>query len=110
MMDCLTIGDEIALRLSDLTGCLPWAEVRRTAFDQAAMMHDVTADRVLISLGNHPSHYREPNLFADLRYVRSRITARQVLWILPLNPEARDAIRRIASLHQDVIVETPNAF
>jgi hypothetical protein len=110
MIDCLAIGDEIAIRMSAFVGCRPTAATGRSAFDQAALMRDTRADRVLISLGTHPAHYRDPNLFVDMRYVRSRIVAKQVVWILPLQPEARAAVRKVAALHGDALVEVSGAF
>jgi hypothetical protein len=110
MIDCVAIGDEIAARMSLLLPCAPMTEVGRTPFGEAALMRDVRADRVLISLGTYPAHYRDPNLAADMRYVRSRVEARQVVWILPLQPEAREAVRRLAAQYKDVVVEVPRAF
>lgn len=110
MLDCLAIGDEMAIRMADLVGCKPWASFGRSAFDQAALIRQTRADRVLISLGTYPSHYSDPNLVADMLYVRSKISARQVVWILPKKPEARDAVRFVASMYRDVLVEVGGAL
>lgn len=104
-MDCLALGDEIAVRLARESVCIASASTGRTAFDQAAIMRDVKASRVFISLGNHPTRYIEPNLFVDMDYVRSRVTADVVVWVLPASEHARDAVRRVAAKYRDVILE-----
>lgn len=105
-MDCVALGDEAAARMAFEMNCRDRTVVGRTAFDQAALMRDVRSNLVLISLGdNKPCKgCRDPNLFADLRHIRSKVVAKQVVWVLPRDPEAAKVVRRIAGLYGDRIV------
>lgn len=102
-MDCVALGDEAASRMAFEMNCRDRTVVGRTAFDQAALMRDVRSDLVLISLGdNKPCKgCKDPNLFVDLRYIRSRVVAKQVVWVLPRDVEAARVVRRIAGAYGD---------
>jgi hypothetical protein len=102
-MDCVAIGDSIAVGLAQATKCRDMAAVGRTAFQQAATIKDLKTGLAIISLGsNSPT---DPNLYVDMRYVRSKIKAERVVWIVPYHRNAAEAVRRVARTNGDGVVE-----
>lgn len=102
-MDCVTIGDSIAVGLGRATHCYQMAAIGRTAFDQAAIIKPINIDTAIISLGtNRPT---DPNLKVDIEYVRSKVTAKKVVWIIPYNEHAAKIVRSVATKFGDKYVE-----
>lgn len=105
-MDCAVIGDSIGVGIAQASGCKNMAQVGRRSSQQLALIKRINADVVVISLGsNDPT---DPNLYRNLRRVRSSIDARRVVWILPYNGYAREAAIRIALDHRDGTVNLRN--
>lgn len=105
-MDCVALGDQAAVLVGRKMGCEIRAEDRRTAFDQAAVMRDVTTDNVFISLGdNKPcAGCEDPNLLPDLWHIRSKVKANAVFWILPKDPVAARTVKEVADAHKDRVI------
>ena len=102
-MDCVTIGDSIALGIGRATHCYRMAAIGRTAFDQAALIKPISIDTAIISLGtNRPT---DPNLNVDLVYVRTNVKANKVVWIIPYNKDAAKIVRSVAASFGDKYVE-----
>jgi len=102
-MDCVSIGDSIAVGLAQATKCRDLAAVGRTAFQQAAIVKDTKTGLAIISLGsNMPT---DPNLYVDMRYIRTKVKADRVVWIVPYHRQAAEAVRRVAWLYGDGVVE-----
>lgn len=102
-MDCVTIGDSIAVGIGHAAACYRMAAIGRNAFDQAALIKPVSIDTAIISLGtNRPN---DPNTYVDLMYIRSKVTARRVVWIIPYNPVVSETVRKVARHHGDRYVE-----
>ena len=102
-MDCVTIGDSIALGIGRATHCYRMAAIGRTAFDQAALIKPISIDTAIISLGtNRPN---DPNLNVDLVYVRTNVKANKVVWIIPYNKDAAKIVRSVAASFGDKYVE-----
>ena len=105
-MDCVALGDQGAVYIGRRLGCEIHAAARRTAFDQASVMRNVATDHAIISLGdNKPcAGCKDPNLFADLWHIRSKVKARVVTWLLPRDLEAAVAVEEVAHAHMDRII------
>ena len=102
-MDCVTIGDSIAVGIGRATHCYQMAAIGRTAFDQAALIKPISIDTAIISLGtNRPT---DPNLFVDLSHVRSNVKANKVVWIIPYNKDAAKIVRSVAASFGDKHVD-----
>ncbi len=102
-MDCVAIGDSIAVGLAQAAKCRDMAAVGRTAFQQAAIIKDTKTGLAIISLGsNMPT---DPNLYVDMRYIRTKVKAERVVWIVPYHRHAAEAVRRVAWINGDGVVE-----
>lgn len=105
-MDCVALGDQTAMLVGRKMGCEIRAAVRRTAFDQAAVMRNVRSDLVIISIGDDKpcDGCEDPNLFVDLQYIRSKIVARMVVWILPRRKKAAGVVKLVSDAYKDRVV------
>lgn len=102
-MDCVTIGDSIAVGIGRASHCYQMAAIGRTAYDQAALIKPINIDTAIISLGtNRPT---DPNLNVDLVYVRTNVKANKVVWIIPYNKDAAKIVRSVAASFGDKYVE-----
>lgn len=103
MIDCLAIGDSIAVGLSGPMHCTPMAQVGRTSASQSLKIKVVNAKTVIISLGSND----RPNkvLAAYLRNVRKHIKAHQVVWIIPYNAQRAAIVETVARERGDRFVE-----
>lgn len=102
-MDCVTIGDSIAVGIGRASHCYQMAAIGRTDFDQAAIIKPISIDTAIISLGtNRPN---DPNLKVDLEYIRSKVTANKVVWIIPYNKDAAKIVHSVATKFGDKYVE-----
>jgi hypothetical protein len=103
MTDCAAIGDSIAVGVAQVTKCRDLAAIGRTAFQQAAIVKELKTGLAVISLGsNMPT---DPNLYVDMRYIRTKVKADRVVWIVPYHRQAAEAVRRVAWLYGDGVVE-----
>jgi hypothetical protein len=95
--DCYVIGDSIALGSAAAVGeCRADAKIGISSTAIVSRAHD--AKLVVISAGsNDPGN---PRLKQNLELIRSKATGR-VLWIVPLDKTAADAVRAVAARHGD---------
>jgi lysophospholipase L1-like esterase len=106
-MTCLVIGDSIAVGVAT---AMPECQARvrsgitSTRYLESLATH-LTADLVVVSLGANDWRL---STFANLRALRQALAAGRVVWLLPnvQRPGVRDAIRRVAALHGDRLVDT----
>jgi lysophospholipase L1-like esterase len=105
-MTCVILGDSIAVGTAMAApACRVSAEVGISSRSYARERVDqVTADTVVISLGanDHPSGIGAPEA---MEVVRSRITARRVVWLLP-SCGARAAAIEVARSHGDATIDS----
>jgi hypothetical protein len=98
-MEAVCIGDSIAVGISSAFDCVRMAEVGRTSSQQAALIKIVSADTAIISLGSNDP--RNPDLYRNLRHIRAHVVARKVIWIMPYDQKAADAVRQVAAYRGD---------
>lgn len=104
MMECLILGDSIAVGIAQHTPCVVMAQVGRTSSAQANMIvRRVSARHAIISLGSNDPF--DPDLLRNLRRVRAGVDARFVTWIIPYHSHAGGAVRRVADAYGDGMVE-----
>lgn len=99
-MDCLVLGDSIAVGLAAASHCRSVAKVgiSSPAYTKAHVSFP-RAGVTVISLGSN-----DAGACACLKTLRSRISG-AVVWILPLNnPNARSLIHSVAAAHGDRVV------
>ena len=109
MLDCLILGDSIAVGVGQARpACTVAARVGigsgaylRTMFPAVQK----TADTAVISLGVNDS--AGPDTLDNLRRLRVALQVRQVTWLLPgLKEDVRRAIQVVAAEHRDRLVDT----
>ncbi len=106
-MLCLSLGDSLAVGVGQkLPECRVEAEVGITsARFVTERLAPERADRVVISLGVNDG--AAAHTLENLARVRSAVTARSVVWLLPFGHDpARRAIRTIASRFGDRTIDT----
>jgi lysophospholipase L1-like esterase len=104
---CLSLGDSLAVGVGQqLPQCRVEAEVGITS-SRYLIEHRLPhfADRVVISLGVNDA--AGTNTLENLARVRSAVSARSVIWLLPFgHPAARVAIQTIARRFGDRTIDT----
>ena len=107
MLECVLLGDSIAVGLKPHTPCILQAQVGRSAHHQVALIRQVTAKTVIISLGSNDvgDKLLEKSLLRNLRTVRRQVEAYRVIWIIPYHAAAREQVRRVAAEWGDGLVD-----
>lgn len=105
MIDCAYIGDGIAIELQKFEPtCGIYAKPGANSDYVLKHYSKIKSDwHVVISVGSiQPNN---PNNFMNALLLRSSITARRVVWILPYNQRAALDIRRVANIFNDGMVD-----
>lgn len=109
MIDCLILGDSIAVGVSkNRPECDAIAKSGITSpnFVKAHITKNLSADTVVISLGSNDAGV---NTLQALTKLRKTIRAKSVYWILPARfTDARDAVEEVALKNGDTIVRIPD--
>jgi hypothetical protein len=107
MLECVLLGDSIAVGLKPHTPCIMQAQVGRSAHHQVALIRQITAKTVIISLGSNDVGDRllEKSLLRNLRTVRRQVESYRVIWIIPYHAAAREQVRRVAAEWGDGLVD-----
>lgn len=82
-MDCVAVGDDVAVEIGRLMKCRPTFHVKR--------------DIAIIS----PGH----GTINDLRKLRASVRAKKVVWIIPYDRAAAETVYRAAGERRDSIVD-----
>jgi len=102
-MDCVALGDSIAVGISQVSSCRKNAIVGVSSGKIATMSHNVSSDIVVISAGsNDPMN---ASLRDNLLKIRNNVKAKKIVWIAPYNARASSVVRDIARLYGDGIVQ-----
>ena len=113
MLDCLIIGDSIAVGTANVRKeCVSYSVggLNSKQWNRKFLNRDLTARSVIISLGTN-DHYGV-NTFRELESMRERVDANRVYWILPpcnpkfCKPTVNDIVEIIAKSWGDVIIKT----
>ena len=114
MIDCLVLGDSIAVGLyQQLPQCesLSKSGWNTWQWNRDYLKHDLTAGTVIISLGSNDHKYIRTQ--AELEKLRYKVQAHRVFWILPHGnlpagglpiEEVQRIVKMIAALHGDTVV------
>ena len=108
MLDCVLVGDSIAVGMSAFTPCALAAQVGRTARDQANRVTEVSFDLVIISVGSNDEG--DPMLTNSLRRLRAKVDARRVVWIMPYRWSAAEAVKQVAVEHREGYIQLDQNF
>jgi lysophospholipase L1-like esterase len=114
MIDCLLLGDSIAVGLYHYVA--PCESLSKSGWNtyqwnRDYLKYDLTAETVIISLGSNDHKYIKTQ--EELEKLREKITAKRVFWVLPKGnspkgglsiEEVQRIIKVIASLHGDIVI------
>ena len=103
MIDCLIIGDSIAVGIGmHQKQCVTQAVSGYTSARwNNQFKANPKATNVIISLGTNDLGI---NTYIELRQLRERISARDVKWIVPPIADAQAAVLAVANEYKDVLV------
>lgn len=94
MIDCIAIGDSIAVGTGRAMGCEIRAHVGWPSGKIVNLANGVKQEICIISAGsNDPNN---PKLLLNLKTIRGKIDCVKVVWIKPVNPTASSAVRKAA--------------
>lgn len=108
MLDCLIIGDSIAVgtKMVAPKHCVSYSHGGwNSQHWNNVYLHtkQLDANTVVISLGSNDTRYL--NTEKELRKLRKEITAKRVIWIIPaIKPNKQAIVKKIASENNDVTV------
>lgn len=103
-MDCVAIGDSIAVGIAAVSQCEDRARVGRSSAQVLATIERTKAGTVIISVGsNDPTN---PELLRNLRRIRDKVKGSElVVWISPYNQYAASAVKQIAMMYGDGLID-----
>ena len=106
MLDCLILGDSIAVGIAQhRPECQVIAKVGINSKNwvNKNITKDLSADNVIISLGSND--YKNINTLKELFTIRQVVTARNVYWIVPaINNEVREMVDIVADKFEDKVI------
>ena len=110
MIDCLIVGDSIAVGTAHFRPeCAVMAKsgINSRDWNERHFHDQVKSDTVIISLGSND--LKTLNTFREIILLRSRIQAKRVFWILPANkPQKVELIKMVAEEYKDTLIPIPN--
>lgn len=113
MLDCLIIGDSIAVGTANVRKeCVSYSigGYNTWQWNKKFVNHDLTAKSVIISLGTND--HKGVNTFRELEAMRKRVEADRVYWILPpcndkfCKPHVNEIVEIIAKNYGDYVIKT----
>jgi lysophospholipase L1-like esterase len=106
MLDCLILGDSIAVGVSHhRPECAVHAKVGINSRDwvNKNITKDLSADTVIISLGSND--YKSINTLKELFTIRNVVTAKRVYWIVPaINSDIQEMVEIVADKFEDKVI------
>jgi len=96
-MTCLIVGDSIAVGLSQvLKGCYVAAQIGASSAQILAGTPAATVNFAYISSGTNDA-WNPSSTLANLIATRAKITARKVVWIVPIDPTVAGIVRQVGA-------------
>lgn len=107
MLDCLILGDSIAVGTHQVRSeCVAYAKGgwNTWQWNRDYLKNDLTAKTVIISLGSND--HKGVRTKAELQRVREKVgTNSRVFWILPaIKPEIQEIVKQMAKEYGDIIL------
>ena len=110
MIDCLIIGDSIAVGVANVRQeCVSYSKGginSKQWLDKNIQNTPLQAKHVIISLGSNDHKYIKTE--QELRTIRQLTKADRVYWVLPSNkfPDAQAAVWKLANENHDTVLKT----
>ena len=106
MLDCLILGDSIAVGIAQQRPeCRVYAKVgiNSRAWVDKNITKELSADTVIISLGSND--YKKINTLKELFTIRNVVSAKRVYWIVPaIKPEVQEMVDIVADKFEDIVI------
>ena len=107
MLDCLIVGDSIAVGTATARPeCVAYAKGGINSYQWLNKNIDKTplvAKTVIISLGSNDHKYVKTE--SELQAIRELTKADRVYWILPaIKPDIQEIVRKVAAKHGDTVL------
>lgn len=103
MIDCIAIGDSIAVGIGQAAHCTINAKVGASSSYIAGHVISSNKKVAVISAGsNDPNN---PRLRTNLDRIRSKVAAKRIIWILPYDRKAAAAVKAVAVQHGDGYID-----
>ena len=94
MIDCVAVGDSIAVGTGQALGCEIRAHEGWSSSKIVNLANGVRSELCVISAGsNDPNN---PKLLLNLKTIRGKIDCVKVIWILPVNVTAANIVKKAA--------------
>ena len=110
MIDCLIVGDSIAVGTHQYRPkCVVYAKggINSWQWNKQNSNKNLTAKTVIISLGSN-DHTGVRTMW-ELQQLRGRVDADRVFWILPaIKPDVQEMVRIVAKDHGDTVLPILN--
>ena len=90
MIDCLAIGDSIAVGVGQAMHCTVRAHVGWPSSKIVTLSNGVRAELCIISAGSNDP--KIPKLIVNLKKIRNNLNCNRVVWIKPVNRTASAAV------------------
>lgn len=106
MIDCVAIGDSIAVGVGQAMHCTVRAHVGWSSSKIINLTNGVKSELCVISAGsNDPNN---PKLLLNLKTIRGKIDCVKVIWIQPINKKAASAVRNAKRGGDSVVTFSPS--
>lgn len=106
MIDCVAVGDSIAVGTGQAMGCEVRAHVGWSSSKIVNLANGVKAELCVISAGsNDPNN---PKLLLNLKTIRGKIDCVKVVWIQPINKKAATAVRNAKRNGDSLVTFSPS--
>ncbi len=106
MLDCLILGDSIAVGTHQFRpDCVAYAKGgwNTWQWNKDYLKNDLSAKTVIISLGSND--HKGVNTLKELETMRAKVKADRVFWILPAIKEPiQHMVREVAAKHKDTVL------
>jgi lysophospholipase L1-like esterase len=116
MIDCLILGDSIAVGISNVRPeCVSISKggLNTWQWNKNYLSKDLTAKSVIISLSTNDHQYIKTH--QELEKVRAKVNAERVYWVLPMGNSPKSGVdidslqhivAEVAERHNDIVIAT----
>lgn len=106
MIDCVAVGDSIAVGTGQALGCEIRAHVGWPSSKIVNLANGVKSELCVISAGSNDP--KNPKLLINLKTIRGKLDCVKVVWIQPVNKTASSAVRNAARAGDKIVSFTPS--
>lgn len=106
MIDCIAVGDSIAVGTGQAMHCTVRAHVGWPSGKIITLSNGVKAELCIISAGSNDP--KNPKLVVNLKKIRNNVNCKKVVWIKPVNSTAANAVYSAKNATDSIVSFTPS--